>query len=261
METYVKHNSKAWDAEVSRGNIWTVPVDSESVVKARQGKPEMYLTPTAAVPLHWLDDLADKDVLCLAGSGGQQGPLAAAMGAHVTVFDNSAAQLEQDRKVAAREELDIRTIQGDMRNLAIFPDESFDMIIHPVSNCFVDDVEAVWREAYRVLRHGGVLLAGVTNPVMYLFDEKAEARGKLKVKYTIPYSDMTSLSRKELDKKIKALDTMEFSHTLDAQLGGLCRAGFAIVGFYSDASRFELTDSFIHDCYLAIRAIKVSKDF
>lgn len=256
MDPYVKHNERAWDCEVSRGNTWTVPVTPEAVEQARRGTPVMYLTPDTPVPLDWIGEVSGKDVLCLAGGGGQQGPLSAAMGASVTVFDNSLAQLEQDRRVADREGLGITTVQGDMRDLSLFPDGSFDLIIHPVSNCFVDDVEPVWKEAYRVLRVGGVLLAGITNPVLYMFDEKAEARGKLKVKYTIPYSDLTSLSRKELDKRIKARDTIEFSHTLDAQLGGLCRAGFSITGFYSDASRLELTDSYIHDCYLAVRARK-----
>lgn len=256
MDRYVEQNRKAWDGEVKKQNRWTVPVSSMELEEARKGAVSLYLTPDTPVPAPWLGDVRNRNVLCLASGGGQQGPLLSAMGATVTVFDNSPAQLEQDKRVAELENLSIRTVQGDMRDLSAFPSDSFDMIVHPVSNCFIDDVLPVWKECNRVLKKGGYLLAGVTNPVMYLFDEKAEEKGKLKVKYTIPFSDLTSISRKEFEKRVKQGDTIEFSHTLDAQIGGLCRSGFTITGFYSDTSSFELTDSYIHDCYLAIRARK-----
>ena len=92
--------------------------------------------------------------MCLASGGGQQGPILAAAGADVTVFDNSPRQLEQDRYVADRDGLHLQTVEGDMRDLSCFPDESFDLIVHPVSNVFVPDVKPVWREAYRVLKPG-----------------------------------------------------------------------------------------------------------
>ena len=40
------------------------------------------------MPADWFGDLAGAPVLCLASGGGQQGPLLAAAGARVTVFDN-----------------------------------------------------------------------------------------------------------------------------------------------------------------------------
>ena len=79
-------------------------------------------------------------MLCLASGGGQQGPILAAAGANVTVFDNSPRQLAQDRLVADREGLAIETVLGDMADLSAFPDARFDLIVHPVSNVFVPDV-------------------------------------------------------------------------------------------------------------------------
>ncbi len=105
------------------------------------------------------------DILCLASGGGQQAPILAAAGANVTVFDNSPAQLRQDALVAQREGLPLRTVQGDMRDLSAFGDDSFDLIFHPVSNIFVPEVRPVWRECYRVVRPGGVLLMGTLNPI------------------------------------------------------------------------------------------------
>ncbi len=41
-----------------------------------------------------------------------------------------------------------------MRDLSRFPDASFDIVFHPVSNIFIDDVRPVWKECHRVLRKG-----------------------------------------------------------------------------------------------------------
>ncbi|MFZ1238202.1 MAG: class I SAM-dependent methyltransferase, partial [Anaerolineae bacterium] len=167
----VAYNRQAWNQQVEQGNPWTVPFSAEVIAEARQGRWAIVLTPTIPVPRSWFPDpLSGRDVLCLASGGGQQGPVLAAAGAQVTVFDNSPAQLARDREVAEREGLAIRTVQGDMADLSAFAAESFDLIFHPVSNLFAPDVRPVWRECYRVLRLGGALLAGFANPVRYLFD-------------------------------------------------------------------------------------------
>ncbi|HMN59917.1 MAG TPA: class I SAM-dependent methyltransferase, partial [Anaerolinea sp.] len=164
------HNRQAWNKQVERGNEWTIPASREAVAAARRGDVEIYLTPQRRVPAEWLGTLPGRDVLCLASGGGQQGPILAAAGARVSVLDNSPRQLDQDRAVAAREGLQILIVEGDMADLHMFADGSFDLIVHPVSNVFAEDVLAVWREAWRVLRPGGGLIAGFNNPAIYLFD-------------------------------------------------------------------------------------------
>ncbi len=32
-----------------------------------------------------------------------------------------------------------------------FEDASFDMVFHPVSNCYVEEVKPIWKECHRVL--------------------------------------------------------------------------------------------------------------
>ena len=132
----LEHNRLAWDKQVEGGNEWTVPVGPEAIAAARTGQWTIVLTPTRPVPRDWLPGLAGKRVLCLASGGGQQGPVLAAAGAHVTVLDNSPRQLERDRSVADREGLAITTVEGDMADLSMFSDASFDFIVHPVSNVF-----------------------------------------------------------------------------------------------------------------------------
>lgn len=150
-----EYNRLAWDRNVEQGNRWTIPVNAEKIASARAGFWEILLTPCKPVPKEWFPDLHGQEVLCLASGGGQQGPILAAGGGRVTVLDNSPKQLEQDRIVAHREHLEIQTVLGDMADLSFFLDESFDLIVHPVSNVFVSEVRPVWQEAYRVLRPGG----------------------------------------------------------------------------------------------------------
>ena len=253
------HNREAWNQEVERGNKWTVPVDHKTIVAAREGEWGVYLTPTTTVPRDWFPPLMGADVLCLASGGGQQGPIFAAAGAQVTVFDNSPRQLAQDRMVAEREDLELATIEGDMADLSIFPDQSFDLIFHPVSNVFVPHLQPIWDEAYRVLRPSGVLLAGFTNPMIYLFDyEVLDHDGVFKVKYSLPYSDLEHLPPDELERRIEKNEPLEFSHSFDEQIGGQLKAGFVITGFYED----EFDDDYILNDYLksfmATRAVKLS---
>ncbi len=193
----VEYNRRAWDGLVERGNAWTIPVSHEFVAAARDGRWEIVLTPCRPVPRSWFPVLAGANTLCLAGSGGQQAPLLAAAGAAVTVLDNSPRQLAQDRLVAEREGLEIVTVQGDMRDLGAFQADSFDLVVHPCSNCFVPEVRGIWREVCRVLRPGGILMAGYVNPVVYVFDAAASEHGELIVRHTLPYSDQVNLTEEE----------------------------------------------------------------
>lgn len=252
----VEYNRSAWDRQVDQGNEWTQPVSPQTIEQAREGRWEIVLTPSKPVPRDWFPDLQGCDVLALASGGGQQGPILAAAGAQVTVFDNSPSQLAQDKAVANREGLTLRTIQGDMSDLTNFPDESFDLIVHPCSNCFVKDILVVWREAFRVLRRGGTLLSGFCNPVSFALDPALEKQGIAQFRFRVPYSDLDSITEKEREFYYPN-EPLCFGHTLEDQIGGQLRAGFLISGFYEDANSDD--SSPIHsfmNCFIATKAIK-----
>jgi len=160
--------------------------------------------------------------------------------------------------VAERDDLDLRCIRGDMADLADFSDACFDLIFHPVSNVFVPDVEVVWRECYRVLKSGGDLLAGFMNPGFFLFDhDESEQTGKLEVKYQLPYAEpgiLDGTGLKELEESGRAL---EFSHSLETQIGGQLKAGFVIADLYEDYWTGELPFNKYSPSYIATRAIKL----
>jgi SAM-dependent methyltransferase len=251
------YNRNAWNRQVEDGNEWTQPVSPQVIAAARRGEWSLLLTPTKFVPRTWFPpEMHGVDLLCLASGGGQQGPTLAAAGANVTVLDNSPRQLAQDLLVARREGLALQLVEGDMADLSMFDDASFDLIFHPVSNLFAPDVRPVWREAARVLRPGGALLAGFSNPVTYMFDYDAiDGKAPLLVRFAIPYSDLTSMDAAARQAYLETGEPLEFGHTLEDQIGGQLDAGLLLAGFYEDINPHSTLREYIAT-FIATRAVK-----
>jgi len=233
-EQILLHNRNAWDRQASSGCQWSQPAAADTIAKARNGEVEIVLTPTKCVPKSWLGEIVNRQVLLLAGGGGQQAPILAAAGAHVTCLDNSSKQLALDNEVAHREQLSVTTILGDMANLEVFADQTFDLVINPCSVSFVPEVQPIWNEAFRVLKPGGRFLAGFVKPELYIFDEDADNQGRLEVKFSLPFSSQKDLQPEVLAKRVQDGETLEFSHTWDALVGGQLRAGFVMIDFFED---------------------------
>lgn len=225
-------NAKTWDQWSQEDFVWTVPCSAEQFAKTKERDIQLILTPMKKAPLWWFEGLG-KRVLGLASGGGQQGPVLAAHDYCVTILDNSMRQLKAERLVAERESYPILALQADMTLPFPFKDETFDMIIHPVSNCYIEDLQPTWNECYRVLRHAGVLMAGWTNPIVYMFDDESleNQDAPLIIRNKLPYN-----GRLEIEKGAElSLDTgYQFSHTLEAQIGGQLKAGFMLKDFYED---------------------------
>lgn len=191
----------------------------------------MVLTPTIPVPKEWFfSDFTNKKVLGLASGGGQQMPIFAALGADCTVLDYSSQQINSELKIATQEGYQIMTIQADMTKPLPFPTNHFDLIFHPVSNCYVEEVQPIWQECFRILKPGGRLLAGLDNGINYLFDEPDEKH----VVNRLPYNP---LKNPALMAKINLKETgIQFSHTLNDQIRGQLLAGFQLKDLYEDTN-------------------------
>ena len=142
-----------------------------------------------------------------------------------------------------------------MADLSAFAEASFDLVVLPVANVYIPDLAPLWREAVRVLRPGGGLLAGFMNPDIYIFDQEAQAAGQLTVRYPLPYSELTSLSAEERQQLIDDGDALQFSHTLEDQIAGQLAAGLQITGFYEDRRAGHPLAAFM-PTHLATRAVK-----
>lgn len=248
-----------WNAESRAQSCrWCVPVDRATIARARSGDWEVVLTPNLPVPRAWFGEVRGRDVLCLASGGGQQAPVLAAAGARVTSYDLSDGQLARDHEVAEREGLPLTCVRGDMADLSALADGSFDLIFHPVSNAYAEDVRPVWAECFRVLRPGGALLAGFANPMLYLFDhDEALQSGQLVVKYPLPYSDLTCPDPAARQRWLESGQAASFSHSLDAQIGGQLAVGFVLTGLYEDRRSDDITPlNRYSPLYLATRALK-----
>ena len=251
----VAHNRAAWDREVGSGNEWTVPVGPDVITRARAGDWSVVLIGYEPVPRDWFPaDVTGAAILGLASGGGQQGPVLAAAGADVTVFDNSPGQLARDNEVAAREGLAIRTVLGDMRDLSAFGDGSFDVVFNPVSNVFCPELAPVWRESFRVLRPGGLLLAGFMNPDIFIFDVTAlDEREEFVVRHPLPFStlDLPDAERTQA----YGGGAIEYSHSLTEQIGGQLAAGFILTHLVEAPHHVDLTARYMPG-YIATRARK-----
>jgi ubiquinone/menaquinone biosynthesis C-methylase UbiE len=209
------HNRRAWDKLVARRQCFTRPARDED-----------FVDPLAKVdPLGWLGgDIRGKTLLCLAAGGGKHGPLYAAAGARVTVVDLSPAMLELDRQVAAERRIDLVTVEASMDAMPMLADASFDIVIHPVSTCYVPQVAPVYREVARVTRPGGTYISQHKSPVSLQTDVTPSRRGyELIEPYyrTGPLAPVTGSPHREEG-------TLEYLHRWEELLGQMCRAGFAI---------------------------------
>ncbi len=160
--------------------------------------------------------------------------------------------------MAARDGLELETVQGDMRDLSGFGDGDFDLVFFPVAHVFVPDVRPVWREAARVLRSGGALLAGLASPLVYLLGDEEDGEDPLHVLHALPYSDLERRTPVELARFAAEGRPLEFGHTLEELLGGQLAAGLVLTALYEDGwddaergiGRFTPT-------FLATRAVRL----
>jgi SAM-dependent methyltransferase len=229
---YTDINSKTIDSWVENNWEWGMPITRETFARAKSGELNVLLTPVKYVPKNWFPDLKNKKILGLACGGGQQMPIFSALGACCTVLDYSDRQLENERMVAAREKYEIEIVKADMAKKLPFADGIFDIIFHPVSNCYIEDVYNVWNECYRILGGGGILMAGLDNGLNYLFDDVEKL--PLVATNKLPFNP---LKNDELYKKLeRSNDGIQFSHSIEEQIGGQIRAGFILKDLYEDTN-------------------------
>lgn len=236
------HNKAAWDRLALIGDRLAKPareIDFDNPLRSVDGPG-------------WLgDSIAGKRTLCLAAGGGRQGPIYAAAGAQVTVVDISSAMLELDRTVAQARKLKLTTIEASMDFLPMLDNRSFDIVIHPVSTCYVRDISNVYAEVARVLDDGGLYISQHKQPTSLQASIHSRS-GAYQIEH--PYYGKQPLPAEPEANLIREQGTLEYVHRWEEILGAMCRSGMVIedvtepLHAQSDAEE----DSFAHRCqYIA----------
>jgi SAM-dependent methyltransferase len=211
-----EHNRRAWDERATGRGPHT-----------KTATPKEFEDPLAAVDdLGWLGgNVRGRRILCLAAGGGRHSVLFAAAGALVTVVDLSPRMLDLDRRLAAERGLKVRVVEAAMTDLSALPAAGFEVVIQPVSTCYVPDVQAVYREVARVTATGGVYISQHKQPACLQADVVPSGRG---YRITESYYRSGPLPPVVPGCGHREADTVEFLHRWEELLGGLCRSGFVI---------------------------------
>ena len=214
----IHRNRVAWQRMAGAGHRFT-----------KAARDQEFANPLGSVDgPGWLGgDIRGWRVLCLAAGGGRQGPIYAAAGGDVTVVDFSPAMLEIDREVAAERGLQVRTVETSMDDLSMFSAGQFDLVIQPVSSCYVADIGTVYREIARVLRGGGLYINQHKQPTSLQASLESTAAGHCYVIEQSYYSDVP-LAPIRTTNLIREPGTYEYIHRWEQLIGLMCRAGFVI---------------------------------
>ncbi|MCH2124730.1 MAG: class I SAM-dependent methyltransferase [Pirellulaceae bacterium] len=236
-----EQNRRAWDQLVRDKQRFTRPARDEDL-------QDPLKTVDAA---GWLGgNIRGLELLCLAAGGGRQSALYAAAGASVTVVDISGAMLELDREVATERKLDVRTVEASMDYMPMFPNAAFDVVIHPVSTCYVPDIMKVFSEVARVTRPGGVYISQHKTPTSLQSSNTPSPNG---YEITEVYYRTDPLPP-VIGSRLREEGTLEYLHRWEELIGGMCRAGFVIEDLFEPMHAEDDSDTgdFAHRCtYLA----------
>ncbi|MCR9295819.1 MAG: class I SAM-dependent methyltransferase [bacterium] len=243
----VEHNRLAWDRMAESGHVLARPALDRELADP--------LTTVDAAK--WLpSSIEGWQVLCLAAGGGRHGPLYASAGARVTVLDISSGMLELDRRVAEERRLNIRTVQSSMDNLGMFADEEFDLVIHPVSTCYLPSLANLFSQVARVVRPGGLYISQHKQPANLQASLETHT-GQYVVEHA--YYDPAPVPPARTPNKLREPNTREFAHSWETILGGICRHGFVIEDVIepNHAKRDAPLGSFHHRCFFVAPYVRI----
>jgi len=219
-EDALAHNARAWD-RLAEG----LAALARPAVDAAFDDPRSWLGSGGSAERAWLPERLDGlEVLCLAAGGGKHGPLYAAAGGRVTVVDLSPAMLELDRQVARERRIDLQIIQGSMDDLGMLAAGRFDLVVHPVSTCYLPDVARVFRHVARVTKPGGLYVSQHKSPQSLQASLEPGAGGRYELVHPCTGEPLPPAP----PSRLRESGTREFVHSHEALLGGICRAGFQI---------------------------------
>jgi ubiquinone/menaquinone biosynthesis C-methylase UbiE len=115
--------------------------------------------------LKLLGDVKGCSILELGCGGGQNAIALAKWGAQSAGLDLSEEQIRFARTLADSEGVSVPFFNGSMEDLSLFPDGSQDIVLSSFALAYIENIDAVFSEVYRVLREGGVFVFADLHPL------------------------------------------------------------------------------------------------
>ena len=238
-------NAAAWDRLAKAHDALASPACDEAFTD-----PRNWLGTGGPADRPWLpSSLRGLEVLCLAAGGGKHGPIYAAAGASVTVVDLSASMLDLDRQVARERKLHLELIQSSMDELTMLKNDYLDLVIQPVSSCYLPTLKQVFSEIVRVCRPGGLYMSQHKSPRSLQSSLQPNLNGRYELLFPECQSaDNSGALPPAPPSRLREAGTDEFVHSLTDILGGICRAGFSIEDFFepNEGDQEAVRGSFTH---------------
>jgi len=164
-------NTEVWDRIAGRGRPDDIEVIPDTVVYARGG-------PTEA-DLRMLGEVSGKRILDLGAGSGTNAIALARQGAHVIALDQSIAQINRGRKLAATTDVRVEWHECDASDLAFLRADSIDLALAAGVLGEVEDIDRLFRQVQRVLRPGAAFVFSYDHPMALTVGREDFAPGSL----------------------------------------------------------------------------------
>lgn len=105
------------------------------------------------------------------------------------------------------------------------------------------------RDMMSKFKEDGILLCGLDNGINFIFDDT-----ETEVKYKLPFNSLNN--PQQYEESIKNDWGIQFSHTLEEQIGGQIEAGFILTNLYEDTNGEGKLHEYNIPSFVATRAIK-----
>jgi ubiquinone/menaquinone biosynthesis C-methylase UbiE len=169
------------------------------------------------------------DILEVGCGGGQNSIVLAKWGARSVIgLDQSERQIEYAEQLAKNVGVEVQFVKSDMEDMSILQDSSFDLIVSMHAMNYASDIQKVFNECSRLLRHGGRFVTCMTHPIWLVFGEAMEMKDLSKI---------VNYFQDEIDVWDWADDDGESIATFESTgwrlgqiINGLLAAGFRIEG-------------------------------
>jgi len=113
-----------------------------------------------------------KKLLDLGCGGGQVSVFFAKRGAVVTGVDFSEKQIDFAKKLAKEEGVEISFIHAVIENLSMLGDSSYDFVNSSHTIHYIENLQRLFEEVFRVLSSGGKFVFSVSHPLNHIVDSQ-----------------------------------------------------------------------------------------